>query len=221
MVSGRTTFSHRPGEPQPPLGGRGGVPGPGRVSYSRVAPTPHPPAVKRVSLGGEAVQRQALGPARQGPGRPGSTRAVPCCPSSRAPGPGRGQTCWSRLCVRSLGGWAPSSTTGMPGRQPRVWCLLDLTWPHLASPPSMSPNKSRPANPTLASLGSGQLSLFLPFWEAHARPGSPLPAARWAAGPAARRPGRSGPVAEVQAGLLPSPPVACGRSSWGRGNRPG
>lgn len=183
MVSGRTTFSHRPGEPQPPLGGRGGVPGPGRVSYSRVAPTPHPPPRSETCQpGGRSGAEAGAGPRPPGPGPPREHPRTSCCPSSRAPGPGRGQTCWSRLCVRSLGGWAPSSTTGMPGRQPRVWCLLDLTWPHLASPPSMSPNKSRQANPTLASLGSGQLSLFLPFWEAHARPGSRQPPARCSVG---------------------------------------
>lgn len=170
--------------------------------------------------GGRSGADDGTGPRPPGPGAArGASLPFPAPRGAAgAPGPGRGQTCWSSLCVHSLGGWALSSTTGMPGRQPRVWRHLALTWPHL--PPCVLTRADRPTLPWRL-WGSGWLSFFLPFWEAYARPGSPPPAARWAAGPAAHRPGRSGPVAEVQAGLQPSPLVACGRSYWGRGNGPG
>lgn len=193
------------------------------MSYSRVAPTPHPPAVKRVSLGGEAVQRQALGPARQGPGRPGSTRALPAARAAALPGQAAarraGPDCASAAWA---GGLRPPPQECLGGSLVFgvSWISPGLTWPHL--PPCLLTRADRPTLPwrlwVLASCPSS-----CPSGRRMRGPaaGSPLPAARWAAGPTARRPGRSGPVAEVQAGLLPSPPVACGRSSWGRGNRPG
>lgn len=134
-------------------------------------------------------------------------------PAASSPSPGCCQRRGSH-CAHSPGGWASSSSTGTLRGQPRVWRHWDLTWSHLL--------------PRVLPRGTGQLP-WSPRGSAgcpSCHPGgvcqarSPLPAARWA-GARSQQARKERPVAAVQAGLLPSPLVACGHSSWGRGSRPG
>lgn len=94
------------------------------------------------------MQRQALGPARQGPGRPGSTRALPAARAAALPGQAAarraGPDCASAAWA---GGLRPPPQECLGGSLVFgvSWISPGLTWPHL--PPCLLTRADRPTLP--------------------------------------------------------------------------